>query len=127
MTLLDQAMRVVERCNRQRLFGLLFDVPSKFEYFLVHPTGKVWAAYCTYFRYDWDKAHQYPNHELIFLVSGHPEKPRIILGSVGNRLRGYRDRKRRDGFTPFSGNIREQYPEICAKLDQVLTWVELKR
>jgi hypothetical protein len=125
--IVEQVMHI--KRHRTKYIGHVYDVPSDFKYFCVHPDGRVWAAYCTHYRYEWDHNHRHKIIDTVILINGSPTKGyKYQIGWVPNRIEHYKNRKVKDGYVWYRGNdIRDKYPEVCNTIDQVLMWMELRR
>ena len=127
--------KIVDRAlhlNRHRagMNSNVYDVPSDFQYFCIHPDGRVWAAYCTYYRWDWDHTHRFKAIDTVILVNGSPTKGyKYQVSYVPNRIEHYKNRKVKDGYVKMYGNYdkRSNYPEICETIDKILMWMELRK
>ena len=116
--------------HKRKYSGIVYDVPSDFKYFCVHPDGRVWAAYCTYYRYEWDHHQRHKVIDSVILINGSPTKGyKYQVGWVPNRIEHYKNRRVKDGYVQMWGNYdkRENYPEICETIDKILMWMELQR
>jgi len=115
--------------HRRKYSGFVYDVPSGFQYFCTRSDGRIWAAYCTYCRYEWDHNTRHKVIDTVILVNGSPDKGyKYQVSFVPNRIEHYKNRKVKDGYAWYKGNdIRDKYPEVCDTIDQVLMWMELKR
>ena len=115
--------------HKHRYSGFVYDVPSGFKYFCIHPNGRIWAAYCTYFRYEWDNNHRNKVIDTVILVNGSPDKGyKYQVSWVPNKIHTYKSRRSNDGYTLYKGDdISDKYPEVCDTIDRVLMWMELKR
>ena len=107
----------------------IFDVPPEFRYILTHPNEKIWGAYVSYYRWDWDEHHKYKNVDSVILFSGVPGKIRYSVGYRADRLQQYKNRKVwHEGYSTYKGtNLRDDYPEVCDTIDRIKMWMELKR
>jgi hypothetical protein len=108
----------------------VYDVPGDFKHFCIHPDGRVWAAYCTYFRYDWDHTKRFAIIDSVILVNGSPDKGyKYQIGWQPNRIDSYKNRKVKAGYIQMWGNYdkRNNYPEICETIDKILMWMELRK
>ena len=126
--IVEQAIHV--KRHKRQYAGIVYDIPGDFKYFCVHPDGRVWAAYCTYYRYEWDHTHRFPSTDTVILINGSPSKGyKYQVGWQPNRLEYYKNRKIKDGFDKMWGNYdkRENYPEICETIDKILMWMELNK
>jgi len=125
--IVEQAIHV----NRYKTnyLGIVRDVPSDFKYFCVHPNGRIWAAYCTYYRYEWDNNHRHKQIDTVILVHGSPDRGyKYQVGCVPNKIHDYKSRRSRDGYFLYKGNdIRDKYPEVCGTIDKILMWMELNK
>jgi hypothetical protein len=129
--------KIVERTNfvrlhKKRFSGIVRDVPSDFRYFCIHPDGRVWAAYCTYYRYDWDHTHRCLSTDNVIFINGSPDKGykyQVGCTRAPNRIDSYKNRKVKAGYVRMWGNYdkRSNYPEICETIDKILMWMELQR
>ena len=116
--------------RRHRFASNVYDIPSDFKYFCVHPDGRVWAAYCTYFRYAWDHTNRFPTIDTVILINGSPNKGyKYQVGWQPNRIDSYKNNKVKAGYVGMWGNYdkRSNYPEICETIDKILMWMELQR
>ena len=125
--IVDQSLRF--KRYRAGVNNNVYDVPSKFHYFCIHPDGRIWGAYCTYYRWDWDNTHRFKNIETVILVNGNSNKGyRYQAGHTIGRLDSYKNRKIKDGYIQYKGNdIRDKYPEVCETIDKILLWMELRK
>ena len=126
--IVDQAFHV--KRHKTKYLGIVYDVPSDFKYFCVHPDGRVWAAYCTYYRYEWDHHHRHKIIDTVILINGSPTKGyKYQVGWVPNKIHTYKSRRLKDGYVAMYDNYdkRSNYPEICETIDQILMWMELRR
>jgi len=126
--IVDQAFHV--KRHKTKYLGIVYDVPSDFKYFCVHPDGRVWAAYCTYYRYEWDHNQRHKIIDTVILINGSPTKGyKYQISWVPNRIEHYKNRKVKDGYVALYGTYdkRTNYPEICEMIDQILMWMELRR
>jgi hypothetical protein len=126
--IVEQAMHIKK--HRTKYIGHVYDVPSDFKYFCVHSDGRVWAAYCTYYRYEWDHHHRHKVIDSVILINGSPTKGyKYQVGWVPNKIDSYKSRRLKDGYVAMYGNYdkRSNYPEICETIDQILMWMELRR
>jgi len=126
--IVDQAFLV--KRHKTKYLGIVYDIPSDFKYFCIHPDGRVWAAYCTYYRYEWDHTQRFPSTDTVILISGSPAKGyKYQVGWVPNRIEHYKNRRVKDGYVQMWGNYdkRENYPEICETIDKILMWMELNK
>jgi len=126
--IVDQAIFV--RHHRSKSADRIYDVPSGWKYFCVHSDGRIWGAYCTYYRWDWDTTGRFTNIDIAILVSGSPTKGyRYIPSYVPNKIYRYKSRKINDGYVLLYGNYdkRSNYPELCETIDQILMWMEFKK
>ena len=125
--IVEQAIHVGQ--HRTKYIGFVYDVPSDFKYFCIHPNGRIWAAYCTYCRYEWDNNNRHKIIDSAILVNGSPDKGyKYQVSYVPNKIHTYKSRRSIDGYTLYKGNdIRDKYPEVCDTIDQVLMWMELRR
>jgi hypothetical protein len=114
---------------RTKYEGYVYDVPGNFRYFCIHPDGRIWAAYCTYVRYEWDKQHRNKVIDTAILINGNPTKGyKYQVSYVPNKIHDYRNRRGRDGFIIYKGDdISDKYPEVCDTINQILMWMELRR
>jgi hypothetical protein len=118
------------RLHKSKFSGIVRDVPSDFKYFCVHPDGRVWAAYCTYYRYEWDHTHRFPSTDSVIFINGSPSKGyKYQVGWQPNRIDSYKNRKVKAGYIKMWGNYdkRSNYPEICETIDKILMWMELRK
>jgi hypothetical protein len=125
--IVDQALRT--KRYRAGVNSCVYDIPSGFKYFCIHPNGRIWGAYCTYYRWEWDDTHRYKNIDCVILINGTPDKGyRYQVGYALSKLDSYKNRRLKDGYIWYKGNdIRDKYPEVCDTIDQILMWMELKR
>ena len=126
--IVEQAIHVGR--HKTKYIGHVYDVPSDFKYFCVHPDGRVWAAYCTHYRYEWDHNQRHKVIDSVILINGSPTKGyKYQISWVPNRIEHYKNRKVKDGYVAMYGNYdkRSNYPEICETIDQILMWMELRR
>ncbi len=126
--IVEQALRA--KRAKHVFTNYVYDVPSDFRYFCVHPDGRVWAAYCTYFRYDWDHTKRFAVIDSVILVNGDPDKGyKYQVGWAPNRIEHYKNRRVKDGYVKMWGNYdkRNNYPEICETIDKILMWMELRK
>ena len=114
---------------RSKYIGYVFDVPSGFKYFCIHPNSRIWAAYCTYCRYEWDNKHRNKVIDSVILVNGSPDKGYTYQVSyVPDKIHTYKNRRIKDGYELYTGNdVRDKYPEVCNTIDQILMWTELSK
>ena len=127
--------KIVENANfikshKTKYLGIVYDVPSDFKYFCIHPDGRIWAAYCTHYRYEWDHTHRFTNIDTVILINGSPDKGyKYQVGWVPNRIEQYKNRRIKEGYVKMWGNYdkRSNYPEICETIDKILMWMELQR
>ena len=126
--IVNQAL-FVKRCTRSNP-DRVYDVPSSWRYFCTHSDGRIWGAYCTYYRWEWDNTNRFINIDCAILVSGSPTKGyRYVPSYVPNQIDRYKNRKIRDGYylVVKEYDKRANYPEVCETLDQILMWMELRQ
>ena len=126
--IVDRAVKnTIHACNLSNLGNMQILEPG-FKYIYAHKdTGKLWAAYCTYYTYDWDRTVIHKNIDLIFIISGTKGKLKYTVGSRSDRLYEYKNDRVKQGYVKFQGDIFETYPEIRDTLDKTFLWIELKR
>jgi hypothetical protein len=128
---ISKIVNQVELANlhKRRYSGFVYDVPSGFQYFCIRSDGRIWAAYCTYCRYEWDHNTRHKVIDTVILVNGSPDKGyKYQVSFVPNRIEHYKNRKVKDGYVWYKNNdIRDKYPEVCDTIDRVLMWMELRR
>ena len=126
--IVEQAMHI--KRYRAGMKSNIHDVPSDFKYFCVHPDGRIWAAYCTYYRWDWDHTKRFKSIDTVILINGSPDKGyKYQVSYVPNRIENYKNRKVKAGFMQMYSNYdkRSNYPEVCETIDKILMWMELRK
>ena len=108
-------------------FGVMGDIKPEFKDLYIDPkTSRVYFTYYTYYRYHWDTNLNHKASDIIFIISGPPNKLNYRIGTQPTRMGQYRRKRIKDGFIQYSGQIDVEFPEISDIINKVLMLVELK-
>lgn len=107
----------------------IFDVPAKYEYLCtkeIDDVTKIWGAYFTYYRWDWDDSHRYKNPYKVVLFSGTlGKKLRYKFSDCPNRVEGYYKKHKKDGYIRIKdSDILNDYiiPSVHDGVSKRLMW-----
>ena len=110
----------------------VYDVSPMYEYFCVKEVNgatKIWGAYFTYYRWEWDKDHRFRNTDKVVLFSGTVGKKfRFNFSYCPNRIHSYFTKHQKDGYTRIkSADEHTKYPFIHDGVSKLLMWHELRK
>lgn len=109
----------------------VYDVIPKYEYFCVKEVDgviKIWGAYYTYYRWEWDHNRAYKHPDKIVLFSGTVGKKfRFNFSYCNNRIHSYFTKHKKDGYTRImDSNEHTKYPFIHEGISKLLMWHVLR-
>ena len=110
----------------------VYDVSPKYEYMCIKEENgvtKIWGAYMTYSRWEWDNTHRFLNKDKVVLFSGTVGKKfRFSFSYCPNRIHSYFTKHQKDGYTRVKDtNEHTKYPFIHDGVSKLLMWHELRK
>lgn len=112
----------------------VYDVPAKYEYLCIKegdgPT-KIWGAYVTYYRWDWDTINSFLHRDKVVLFSGTlGKKLRYKFSDCPYRVNSYYRKYRQDGYIKIKdSDILNDYliPSVHDGVSKLLMWDILRK
>lgn len=112
----------------------VYDVPAKYEYLCtkeIDDVTKIWGAYVTYYRWDWDRTNGFLHRDKVVLFSGTlGKKLRYKFSDCPYRVDGYYRKYKQDGYTKIKEfDIINDYliSYVHDGVSKLLMWHELRK
>lgn len=110
----------------------IYDVPPKYEYLCIKEVDgvtKIWGAYFTYYRWEWDTTNRFLNCDKVVLFSGTVgKKLRFKFSDCPNRVNSYFRKYKQEGYTRLINcDILNTYPFVHDGVSKLLMWHILRK
>lgn len=104
----------------------VYDVAPRYEYLCIKEVDgvtKVWGAYMTFYRWEWDTTNRFLTRDKVVLFSGTVGKKfRYSFSYCPNRIETYRRKHIKDGYKKVDTSEHEKYPFIHDGVSKLLMW-----
>ena len=110
----------------------VYDVAPKYTYFCtkeVEGVTKIWGAYCTYYRYQWDDTKRYCVIDKVVLFHGTVgKKLRVAYSYCPRQVDQYYNRKVKKGYQRHLNieEVHQKYPFVHDSVSKVVMWDALR-
>jgi len=108
----------------------VYDISPKYEYICVKEVEgatKIWGAFMTYYRWDWDTTQRFKNRDKVVLFSGTiGKKLRYRFSYCPNRIETYRRKHIKNGYKLVKPNDHENYSFVHDGVSKLLMWHMLR-
>ena len=108
----------------------IYDISPKYEYMCVKEENgvtKIWGAYMTYYRWEWDTTRRFVNRDKVVLFSGTVgKKLRYGFSYCPNRIETYRRKHIKNGYQLVNPDDYENYSFVHDGVSKLLMWHMLR-
>ncbi len=109
----------------------VYDVSPKYEYMAIKEVDgvtKIWGAYMTYYRWEWDNTKRFANRDKVILFSGTVgKKLRYGFSYCPNRIETYKRKHIKEGYQLLNKDDYEKYQFVHDGVSKLLMWDTLRK